>query len=239
MADFLHFGRKVPAVSVEKQINVAALQTTLARCIERPRWTAIFAKAFAITACEIPELRRAYLSFPTPHLYEYPSSVAAISIERVFDGESFVFPLLIKDPAAKSLADISRSIDHAKTAPLSDIKHFRRMLTFARLPRPLRRGLYSVGLNLGRQRANSFGTFALSSFGSFGAALLSTISPTTTFLYYGPIDGGCINLRGSFDHRVLDGARMARALVRIDEVVNGAIVEEVEKTPGSINGLSD
>ncbi len=229
MAEVMHFARKVPGISVEKRIDVTALQAALAKCHERPRWTSIVAKAFAIAATEMPELRQAYLTLPVPHLYEYPSSSVSIAIERIIDGEPAILTFLIKDPAALPLGEISRQIDHAKTAPLSDIKQFRKLLRIARLPRLLRRGLFSLGFNWGRQRANYFGTFSLSSFGSFGASGLTLLSPVTPLIHYGPIDNGWIDLRGVFDHRVMDGACMARTLVRIDEILNGALVREIEK----------
>jgi hypothetical protein len=229
IADLLYFGKKVPSVPVERQIDISAVQAALAKCIARPRWSAIFTKAFAITAREIPELRRTYLSLPFPRLYEYPVSVGTVAIERSFDGELAAFPLLLKDPAARTLIDISHSINHAKSAPLAELRHARRTLAVARLPWPLRRGLYAMALNVGRQRANYFGTFGLSAFGSFGAAAMRAISPFTSFLTYGSFEKGQVNLRGTFDHRVLDGTLMARSLVRIEYALNTAIVDELKE----------
>src|SRR5262249_50217464 len=43
----------------------------------------IFSKGFAIVASETPELRRAYITLPWPHLYEYPRHCArALDTER-------------------------------------------------------------------------------------------------------------------------------------------------------------
>ena len=87
MIDFLYFARGVPTVPVQKHMSVAALAAARAACNDRPRWTAIFTKAFALVAEEVPQLRRAYVKFPWPHLYEYPTSKANIMIERDYQGE--------------------------------------------------------------------------------------------------------------------------------------------------------
>jgi hypothetical protein len=228
VVDFLYFGKKVPTVPVERLIDVSAVQAARAKFAERSRWSAIFTKAFAIAAREIPELRRAYLSFPFPHLYEYPVSVANLAIERSFAGEAGVSPLLVKDPAARTLADITGAIEHAKSAPLAELKRLRTMLAVARLPWPLRRGLYAMMLNSGRHRCNYMGTFGLSAFGPFGAAPMRAISPFTSFLTCGPFERGRVNIRGTFDHRVLDGTLMARALVQTEEALNTAILDELK-----------
>ena len=51
---------------------------------------------------------------------------------------------------------------HVREAPLAELRHFRRALAVARLPWPLRRLLWWLALNIGRQRANQFGTFGMS-----------------------------------------------------------------------------
>src|SRR5258708_3009650 len=60
----------------EGPMAVARVVAARARLAERPSWTVVFARAFALVAAEVPELRRAYLGFPRPHLYEHPDSVA-------------------------------------------------------------------------------------------------------------------------------------------------------------------
>jgi hypothetical protein len=58
----------------------------------------------------------------------------------------------------------------------------------------------------------------------------------TTTLTYGPIDPatGRVTVKIIYDHRVLDGAYVARRLRDIEEVLNGAILAELrsgESTP--------
>ena len=118
-----------------------------AACKERPRWTAIFTKAYALMAREFPEFRRAYVKLPWHHLYEYPHSNATIIIERDYQRRARPFSISIKEPARQSLREIGRQLEHGSTAPVESIKDFRRTMNFARLPKPIRRAFWWICLN--------------------------------------------------------------------------------------------
>ena len=86
-----------------------------------------------------------------------------------------------------------------------------------------------LGLNLGRQRANFFGTFQLSVYSALGAESLNPLTPLTTLLNYGPIaEDGSVNVRIHYDHRVMDGANVARALEKFEKILNSVVAEEVK-----------
>lgn len=226
--DFLYFARGVPTVPVQKHMSVAALAAARAACYDRPRWTAIFTKAFALVAEEVPQLRRAYVKFPWPHLYEYPTSKANIMIERDYQGEPALCPVSIKDPAHQPLSVIGGLLQQAASAPLESMKDFQRWKRLTRLPRPLRRMLWWIGLNMGRQRANFFGTFGVSVYSALNAESLHPLSPLTALLNYGVITrDGDLTVRIMYDHRVMDGATVARALGRMEELLSSVILEEV------------
>jgi hypothetical protein len=226
--DLLYFATGIPTVPVQKRMSLGPLLAARAASHKRPRWTAIFTKAYAVVAEEYPELRRAYVKLPWPQLYEYPTSIAKILIERDYQGESAVCPVSIKDAAHQSLRDIVSWIEYASTAPVEDIKDFRRWTQFARLPRFLRRALWWVCLNWGRQRGNYFGTFGISVYSALKAESLHPLAPATTVLNYGVMtDDGVLHVRIIYDHRVLNGATVARVLVRLEEVLNTVMVEEV------------
>jgi hypothetical protein len=61
-----------------------------------------------------------------------------------------------------------------------------------------------------------------------GASSLHPLSPLTTALNYGVIgaDGG-VDVRLIYDHRVMDGATVARALQDLERVLNCEIVAEL------------
>lgn len=228
VADYVRLSATIPSVPAERTMGLGAAAVARDACSPRPAWVAIFAKAFALTAQEFPELRRAYLKWPWPHLYEYPATVAMFAIDRVHHGEACVLPRVIKDPAAYSIDDLSQLIRHAKRAPLNEIKDFRRVLAMAKLPGLVRRLLWWLGFSIGRQRANYFGTVVISTVSGFGAELLHPIAVTPVFLTYGIIgaDHRCA-VRFMFDHRVFDGVLVARALVRLEAILNTTIVEEL------------
>src|SRR5271163_4901937 len=101
--DLLYFATGIPTVPVQKRMSIGPLVAARTASRERPRWTAIFTKAYGLVAEEFPELRRAYIKLPWPQLYEYPTSTAKILIERDYQGESAVCPVSIKDAAHQSL----------------------------------------------------------------------------------------------------------------------------------------
>jgi hypothetical protein len=230
--DFLHFASAVPTVPVQKHMSLGELAAARAACHSRPKWTAIFVKAFALVAQEVPELRRAYVKLPWPHLYEFPTSKAVIMIERDYQGEPALCPISVKDPASQPLSAIGELVEHTSTAPLENLKEFQRWKRIARMPRPLRRLLWWMGLNIGRQRGNFFGTFAVSVYSALNAESLHPLSTYTGLLNYGVIDGnGNVTARIIYDHRVMDGAIVARALQRMEIILNSVILEEIQSLP--------
>jgi hypothetical protein len=229
IGDLMHFARQVPSVPVQRRMNLGALVAARQAARPKPSWVSIFTKAYAVVATVWPELRRAYLSFPVPHLYESADNVASIAVERDFHGEPAVFFGQIACPEQRSLAELDDKLRRLREEPLDQVGSFRRVLFTSRLPRPLRRLLWWIGLNTwGRKRAHYFGTFGVSVYAGLGAASLHPLSPSTTTLNYGVIaPDGSVDVRIIYDHRVLDGATVARALADLERVLQGAILNEL------------
>ena len=99
----------------------------------------------------------------------------------------------------------------------------------SRAPTPVRRLLWWSTLNIsGFKRAKRFGTFGLTSYGALGAESLHPISPLTTTLTFGPISpAGEVIVKLIYDHRVLDGAYIARRLRDIEDTLHGPILDEL------------
>jgi hypothetical protein len=229
VSDLLSFASKMPILPVQRQMHLGPLQAARAARAVRPSWLAVFLKGFALVAQEFPELRRVYLEFPWPHLYEYGDSVAAITVERSIGAEPGVLVMRIKGPAWLPVSDIDQAIRYARTAPIEDVEDFRRALLVARLPLALRRSLMWLGLNIGRQRPKYFGTFCFTDLSPLGTESLRPLFPATVTLYYGRIaEDGAVVFRAAYDHRVLDGATIARALARLEQVLNGAVAAELQ-----------
>jgi hypothetical protein len=228
--DLLYFAKRIPTVPVQMRMSLAPLVTARAECRQKVPWVAIFTKAYAMVAQEFPELRRTYIKIPWHMLYEYPTSRALIMVERDYNGEPTVLPVSIKDPARESLHYITGQIEQARHAPVEQLKNFRRWIWFARLPTSLRRIAWWIGLNWGRQRGNYFGTFGVSVYSSLGAESLHPLAPVTTVLNYGVISkSGEVNVRIIYDHRVMNGTTVARALVRLEAMLNSAMVKELNE----------
>jgi hypothetical protein len=163
-------------------------------------------------------------------LREYPKTVASIAVEREFENEPCVFFGRITNPANLSLEEVHTHIRRFAGDPIESVSYFRKMLSFARWPGPIRRALMWLGLNLPGTRAGQFGTFGLSVYSSLGAESLHPLSPLTTTLNYGIIaPDGTVSVRLVYDHRVLDGATAARALGKLEETLNGPILLEMRR----------
>ncbi|MER9709571.1 2-oxo acid dehydrogenase subunit E2 [Mesorhizobium sp. M0174] len=228
VGDLMRFSIGVPRVAVQRQMNLGPLVRARMAQQTRPSWTAIFLKGYALLALKTPELRRAYVKLPWPQLYEYPASVASIAHEREYDGEPAVLLSCIKCPERYSITELERSIHAARSRPIQEVPEFRRALRMAGAPAPVRWLLMWLGLNIARQRANYFGTFQLSVYSGLGAESLNPLTPLTTLLNYGPIGkDGSVNVRIHYDHRVMDGANVARALERFEKILNGTVANEV------------
>ncbi|ASQ05796.1 hypothetical protein HR059_06890 [Sinorhizobium meliloti WSM1022] len=229
VGDLMRFSMKVPRVSVQRRMNLGPLLEARTSLESRPSWTALFLKGYGLLAQETPELRRAYVKFPRPQLYEYPGSIASIAHEREYEGERIVLLTTIKNPERRPIAELGSLMQTARTSPVLEVKEFRRALKIARLPGPIRWLLMWLGLNIGRQRARRFGTFQLSVYSGLGAESLNPLTPLTSLLNYGPIDNdGSVTVRIHYDHRVMDGANVARALERFERILNGEVTAELE-----------
>jgi hypothetical protein len=227
--DMMHFARQVPSVPVSRTMDVARLAEVRSAHPARPSWSVLFMKAFALVATEHSALRRALLDFPWPRLYEHPQSTCSLALERLFRGEEGIFVGLFRAPEAQSIVQLQQALDWYKGEHLEKIGFFRQELRIARVPTIVRRFLWWSTLNVsGFKRAKRFGTFGLSSYGALGAESLHPISPLTTTLTYGPISpSGQVVVKLIYDHRVLDGASIARRLRDIEATMNGPILAEL------------
>lgn len=232
VCDLIHFAEKIPSVPVQKVVNIKRVIEARERAPERVSWSVIFAKAYALVCRETPALRRAYMEYPRPRLYEHPYSIASIAVERDYEGEPGVFFGYIPKPENLSLVDLDAEVRRLRTAPVEDV--FRFALRVAKAPRLVRRFLWWYSLNVrGARKAQFFGTFGLTVYSSLGAESLHPLSPLTSTLNYGVIgDDGTVPVRVVYDHRVMDGATVARALARLEEVLNADIVAELTARHG-------
>jgi hypothetical protein len=227
--DLIHLARQTPTQVMQRNMNLGITLATRSLASPRPSWHAIFTKAYALVAQLWPQLRRAYLSFPLPHVYEHPACVASVALERRFLDEDALFYVPICQPDLLALNDLDLHLRRCKDQPVEQIGAFRRSLLFTRLPGPIRRWLWWLTLNaLGRKRAASLGTYAVSACPALGAELLQPLAFVTSTLTFGVIHpNGSVDVRISSDPRVLDAPLVARVLVDLERVLTHEIVAEL------------
>jgi hypothetical protein len=229
MCDFLHFARKVPTVPVQRRMRLGEVVAAREAAAARPSWCALFTKAYGFVTEAWPQLRRAYLSFPWPHLYQHPITMTSVAVERRLGDEDAVFFVHLREPHKLTLPEIDLRLRQAKEQPLESCGSFRRLLFITRLPRPLRRLVWWIGLNVsGRKRAHFLGTAGVTVYSGLGASSLHPMTLLTSTLNYGVIEAdGSVDVRLIYDHRVLDGATVARALADLERALNQEIVAEL------------
>ena len=230
IGDLVHFAHQIPSAPVSRTFDLCALEEPRTRHPARPSWSCLFMKAYALVGAEHAPLRRSFLEFPWPRLYEHPWMNCALAIERNYQGEEGVFVGIFRAPEKQTLMQLQQAVAWYKNETLEKVGFYRMALRFSRAPKPLRRLLWWSTLNMsGYKRCKRFGTFGLSSYGALGAEQLHPISPLTTTLTYGPInpETGQVIVKLIYDHRVLDGAYIARRLRDIEDVMNGPILAEL------------
>jgi hypothetical protein len=229
LVDLMRASMRVPFVSLSRPLNVSALIEARALATQPPPgWAAMFVKAFALVAKDEPVLRTLYAKWPWPHFYELPCSVATVAIARIEDGEACVLPEKVASPETMSLTETDAIIRHAKNARVDQVPAFRKIMRTTGLPWPLRWLFWSVGLNFGRQRANWFGSFGVTSVAAYGAGELHALSPGPFILTYGVVEADQnIGVIIRWDHRITDAALIAKTLTRLEQVLNTEISAEL------------
>jgi hypothetical protein len=235
ISDLVYFSKLAPLTTMQRTMQLSEVVEMRQRAKPRPGWCALFTKAYSFAAAQRPPLRQAYIPWPWPHFYEHPISVASVAVERRYGAEDAVFFAHLRNPHEQALTAIEAHLERCKTDPVESIAFFRRVLQTSRLPRPLRRLIWRFGLyTSGRRRARHMGTFGVSVTANLGASSLDLLTPLTTALNYGVVSpDGSVDVRLTYDHRVLDGGTAARALADVETVMKGPILAELASLSGS------
>lgn len=229
VCDICRVAQSFPSVVIERRMKLRDVVAARDAAQPRPQWTAIFAKAFGLACREVPALLRSHVRLPWPHLYEHQSPVACITVERQYADEEAVFFAQLRHTDATPLVKIDAQLRRCRTEPVENIGNFRRAILLSRLPGWMRRlAMWSAANASGRWRELYLGTYTISSTASLGAGIVQLISPMTGTLHYGLFDERDeLDMRLTFDHRVLDGATAARALTVMENHLHGAILTEL------------
>jgi hypothetical protein len=217
----------IPLFPVDRLMQLDAVAAARTAAAVRVGWAAIFLKAYAQVAAEMPALRSWLTGRLRQRLATSSHSVASLAINRGDGGDDRLFFARLARPDAVPLPLLQQSIDHFLTRPVEEV--FKRQLELEGVPGWLRRTILRWNMrSAAPKRAMRIGTFSLSTLAGFSAT--NRFHPTicTTSLSYGPLDGdGRCLVTVIADHRVLDGATVAKALARLEEVLATEIVAEL------------
>jgi len=235
VSDVARLAQEIPLFPVERTMPLGPLAAardavgkTAAARAARIGWAAIFLKAYARVAREMPVLRTWLVrGFSRSRLATASQSVATLAVNRIESGEDRLFWARLAAADDKSLPEIQQFIVDCATKPVEEM--FKRQLQLEMVPGFLRRTILRWNMNsFSRKRAARIGTFSLSTLAGMGAT--NRFHPTicTTSLSYAPLDadGDCL-VTLIADHRVLDGAVVARALARLEEVLCHEMLAEL------------
>ena len=228
VTDLMQFAAAVPSVTIERRMDLSRLVAARQACTPSPTWSAIFMKAYAVVAMRTPALRTSYLKFPWPQFYEHPVSIATLNVDRQLADERVVLQVHTTNPETRTLHEIDAIIHEYQQQPVENLPAYRTAVRMSRVPWPIRHWLWWGALNiLGPTRCRHFGTFSITSVSSQGSGILHLVTLLTSTLHYGMLEPtGWLQMRLSFDHRVLDGATAACALEDLETVLLGEILHE-------------
>ena len=227
IADVAVVARELPLFPVDRVLDLGAVATARAAAGVRIGWAAVFLKAYALVAREQPALRTWFVRGLVPRLATASASVATLAVNRgAGDDERLCFARL-QEPDALPLSEIQAFVSACATRPVEEM--FRRQLELEMMPGPIRRTILRWNMNsTSPKRPTRIGTFSLSTLAGMGAT--NRFHPTicTTSLSYAPLDaeGRCL-VTLIADHRVLDGAAVARALERLEAVLGTVVAAEL------------
>lgn len=236
--DLLWFHQAVPLCGHDRQFGLGPVAEARSAAAVRISWPAIFMKAYALVAAQVPELRQTWFRWPWAHLYQHPHSVGVLTVQREYQGERWLFWGKISTPETMSLLEIQQHIDlFTQDNPR---KQFRSELKLSQLPTLLRRLIWAGYLHgSGKVRAERLGTFFLSTLSGQGTEIQVPPSIQTGCLTYGPLDSlGRARVTLAYDHRVMDGALVAECLVILERTLLETVRAELLQLAHPVASMS-
>lgn len=229
----MHFQREIPTVPQDYRMELGPLCERRRELKRRIGWSVIMAKAFAAVARDYAELRQTFLPWPFGRIHLHPHSVAMVALTREFEGENWLLFAPLVRPEEQPLAKLQRRIDSYRSSPVE--VRFKQQLRLARMPWLVRRALWWCRIHgRGAKRVKRLGTFGLTSVGSKGVSIRHPIAPVPYVLTYGPFDeSGRVRATIVYDHRLVDGSRVADALLDMERVLQGPLLAELKTRPSA------
>ncbi len=229
VTDLMRLHQSMPTVSQVKTINVESLQHARHAVPCRISWAVLFLRAFSLASQKYPSLRRTYLSWPWPHLYEHPHSVGNIVVSRRVNDEDWLFFAPFAESETWPLIQLQGLLERYQQGPVEEV--FKNQVRFAYYPYWVRRFMWWLRFQFSPvKRIKRLGTFALTTLAGQGVTILDPRAPVTSTLTYGPIrDQGQVDVTIAYDHRVMDGKEIAEILTYVEHILRTQMVQELNE----------
>ena len=230
--DLLHFHKSVPLCSHDRQMSLLSVAEARNASPQRISWPALFLKAYGLVATDVPELRQTWYRWPLAHIYQHPESVGILTVQREYKNQPWLFWGRIVQPESLSLLEIQRLIDRFIADPPKSV--FKDQIRLAGLPSLIRRLIWGWNVHVAKaRRAERLGTFFLSTLSGFGVEIQLPPSIQTGCLTYGSVDeSGTCKVTLAYDHRVMDGVRVAEILQRLESTLLQTVRRELLQEEG-------
>ena len=138
--DLMRLREQVPTTAHDRVCNLSVASAARSKSSMRISWPMLFIKAYGLVALKYPQLRQIFMSWPWPHLYQHPYSVATVVTYRDLDGEPWLFWSRFIAPEQLSLTELQFEMDRYQTEPVQEI--FMRQWALSALPSLLRRAVW-------------------------------------------------------------------------------------------------
>jgi pyruvate/2-oxoglutarate dehydrogenase complex dihydrolipoamide acyltransferase (E2) component len=174
-----------------------------------------------------PEANAAIRGRLRPKLARYQTVNGKLALDRTIGGQRVVLSAVLPDLHRASLAQVQALVEHYRDGDPAEQPEFAGVRLLHKLPAPIGRALFRLGVRPLHRRAAAFGTFAVSSLGHRPVDGFYSVGGTTITIGLGQIadrpvvrDGqvtvaATMRLSLTFDHRVIDGALAADVLADI------------------------
>lgn len=211
----------------DRLMDLCHLMAARRAASQRISLAVLFAKAYGRMAAEFPEFRQMYLRWPLASVYQHDRTIVMMAITREFRGEQWLFWGRFASPETRSLSDLQNRLHRYQTEPVEEA--FEKQIGLSMMPLLARRAIWWWNLNSrGLNRARRTGTAFLSTLAGRGAEITNPPSFQTGCISYGPLDdAGCSRVTLSYDHRLMDGAVVAAALERLEEILSDEMAREL------------
>ena len=224
---FLRVTRDISPVFLDTEVDMSAVvahrDAARARGVRYSLVTYSVWQAGRVLAAH-PEANVAIRGTLRPRTIRYGSVIAKVTLDRSVNGQRVVLSVLLPGADTASMDGLQERLDEIRDSDPERSPEFAPVRLLHRLPVPLGRLAYRIGVRPLRRRADAFGTVSITSLGHRPVDGFYSVGGTTITLGLGQVtnrpvvradavtSAPVMRLSLAFDHRVIDGAEAADIL---------------------------